>query len=63
MQRTGVSLNNNYNGSWPEQSHLTSLMMQKLVSAGKEAREVYKTFAWAAEGDKDKFDKVLEAFE
>jgi len=31
-----------------------------LSHAGKEAREVYKILAWAAEGDKDKFDKVLE---
>ena len=34
-----------------------------LSHAGKEAREVYKTLTWAADGDKDKFDKVLEAFE
>jgi len=34
-----------------------------LSHAGKEAREVYKTLVWAAEGDKDKFDKVLEVFE
>ena len=34
-----------------------------LSYAGKEAREVYKTLTWAADGDKDKFDKVVEAFE
>ena len=34
-----------------------------LSHAGKEAREVYKTLAWAADGDKDKFDRVVEAFE
>ena len=34
-----------------------------LSHAGKEARELYKTLAWAADGDKDKFDKVVEAFE
>ena len=32
-----------------------------LSHAGKEAREVYKTLAWAA-GDKNKFNTVLEAF-
>jgi len=40
---------------------------EKLVSCcckqEKEVREVYKTLAWATEGDKDKFDKVLETFE
>ena len=34
-----------------------------LSHAGKEAREIYKTLAWREDGDKDKFDKVLEAFE
>ena len=34
-----------------------------LSHSGKEAREVYKTLAWAVDGDKDKFDKVVEAFE
>jgi len=34
-----------------------------LSHTGKEAREVQKTLAWAADGDKDNFDKVLEGFE
>lgn len=34
-----------------------------LSHAGKDAREVYKTLTWTEDGDKDKFDKVLEAFE
>ena len=34
-----------------------------LLHTGKEARELYKTLLWAAEGDENKFDKVLEAFE
>ena len=34
-----------------------------LSHAGKEARDVYKTFEWAAEGDDKKFEKVLEAFQ
>ena len=34
-----------------------------LSHAGKEARDVYKTFEWAAEADKTKFNKVLEAFQ
>ena len=34
-----------------------------LSHAGKEAREIYKTLTWREDGDKDKFDKVLEAFE
>jgi len=42
-------------------NHQTSTVM--LLHAGKVARKVYKTLAWATEGDKDKFDKVLEAFE
>ena len=29
-----------------------------LSHAGKEARELYKTLPWAAEGDEKKFDKV-----
>ena len=33
-----------------------------LSHAGKEAREVYKTMHWSAEGDNQKFDKVVEAF-
>ena len=33
-----------------------------LSHAGKEAREVYKTLPWAAEGDDKKFDKVTKAF-
>jgi len=33
-----------------------------LSHAGKEAREVYKTLPWAAEGDNKKFDKVIAAF-
>ena len=34
-----------------------------LSHAGKDAREVFKTLPWAAVGDDQKFDKVLEAFE
>ena len=34
-----------------------------LSHAGRDAREVYKTLPWSAEGDDKKFDKVLEAFE
>ena len=34
-----------------------------LSHAGREARDVYKTLPWAADGDDKKFDKVLEAFE
>ena len=34
-----------------------------LSHAGKEARDVYKTLPWRAEGDQDKFDKVIEAFQ
>ena len=34
-----------------------------LSHAGREARELYKTLPWAAEGDDKKFNKVLEAFE
>ena len=34
-----------------------------LSHAGREARELYKTLTWAAEGDDTKFNKVLEAFE
>jgi len=34
-----------------------------LSHAGKDAREVYKTLTWAEDGDQNKFDKVLEAFE
>ena len=33
-----------------------------LSHAGKEAREVYKTLPWAAEGDEKKFNKVIAAF-
>ena len=33
-----------------------------LSHAGKEAREVYKTLPWAAEGDDKKFAKVIAAF-
>ena len=33
-----------------------------LSHAGKEAREVYKTLPWNAEGDNQKFDKVIEVF-
>ena len=33
-----------------------------LSHAGKEAREVYKTLPWAAEGDDKKFAKVITAF-
>ena len=33
-----------------------------LSHAGKEAREVYKTLPWAAEGDDKKFEKVITAF-
>ena len=34
-----------------------------LSHAGKEARNVYKTLEWTAEGDQSKFNKVLEAFQ
>ena len=34
-----------------------------LSHAGKEARKLYKTLPWAAEGDEKKFNKVLEGFE
>ena len=34
-----------------------------LTHAGKEAREVYNTLLWNEEGDKKKFNKVLEAFQ
>ena len=34
-----------------------------LSHAGKDAREVYKTLSWAEDEDRNKFDKVLEAFE
>ena len=34
-----------------------------LSHAGKDAREVYKTLTWTEDDDKNKFDKVLEAFE
>ena len=34
-----------------------------LSHAGKDAREVYKTLTWTKDGDNNKFDKVLEAFE
>jgi len=34
-----------------------------LLHAGKEAMEVYRAFVLAVDRDKDKFDKVLEAFE
>ena len=34
-----------------------------LSHAGKEARDVYKTLPWRTEGDQDKFDKVIEAFQ
>ena len=34
-----------------------------LLHSGKDAREIYKTLLWAEEGDRNKFDKVLEAFE
>ena len=34
-----------------------------LSHVGREARELYKTLPWAAEGDDKKFNKVLEAFE
>ena len=34
-----------------------------LSHAGKEARDVYKTLEWAAEGDQNKINKVLEAFQ
>ena len=34
-----------------------------LSYAGKEAREIYKTLPWTSEGDANKFDKVLEAFQ
>ena len=34
-----------------------------LSHAGKEARDVYKMFEWAAEGGDKKFEKVLEAFQ
>ena len=34
-----------------------------LSHASKDAREVYKTLPWAEDGDKNKFDKVLKAFE
>ena len=34
-----------------------------LSHAGREARELYKTLPWAAEGNDKKFNKVLEAFE
>ena len=33
-----------------------------LSHASKDAREVYKTLPWAEGGDRNKFDKVLEAF-
>ena len=34
-----------------------------LSHAGKDARDVYKTLQWRSEGDQDKFDKVIEAFQ
>ena len=34
-----------------------------LSYAGKEAREIYKTLPWTADGDANKFDKVCEAFQ
>ena len=34
-----------------------------LSHAGKDARDVYKTLPWRTEGDQDKFDKVIEAFQ
>ena len=34
-----------------------------LTHVRKEAREVYKTLLWNEEGDKKKFNKVLEAFQ
>jgi len=33
-----------------------------LTHAGKQAREIYKTLQWAAEGDEMKFNKVQKAF-
>ena len=30
---------------------------------GKDTRDIYKTLEWTAEGDNNKFDKVLEAFQ
>ena len=34
-----------------------------LSHAGKEARDIYKMLEWAAEGDQNKFNRVLEAFQ
>ena len=34
-----------------------------LSYAGKEARKIYKTLQWTADGDANKFDKVCEAFQ
>jgi len=34
-----------------------------LSHAGKEAREICKTIPWAANGDDQKFDKVIEGFQ
>ena len=34
-----------------------------LSHAGKEAREVFKTLPWTEDEDRNKFDKVLQAFE
>ena len=45
-----------------EKSDLTKIGIM-LSHAGKEARDVYKTLQWRADGDQDKFDKVIEAFQ
>ena len=34
-----------------------------LSHASKEARDIYKTLEWASEGDQNKFNKVMEAFQ
>ena len=45
-----------------EKSDLTKIGIM-LSHAGKEAREVYKTLQWDSEGDQNKFNKVIEAFQ
>ena len=37
--------------------------MVTVSHAGREAREVFKTLPWAADGDDEKFDKVVEEFD
>ena len=34
-----------------------------LSHAGKDAKEVYKTLTWAEDGDQNKLDEVLDAFQ